>query len=216
MTKKGIFESVIPPGFYYYNNCLYEITRVSLKAQFLEINGVNQGLLTNDNLTVYLSAVVNYRIVDPFLATFAVDNMTKIMDDISSGILKRIMGRNKIEEIVNDPYDISTQFKKELNNAMSPAGVKIIFAGIYQFGIPSSMVQSMAQSAISRREADAKRVIAQGEVESSKLLKKTAEIMNENKSSINLKYFETLRSISENNNTTILLPDKMIYFPEDF
>lgn len=144
MMKKGIFEKVLKPGFYYYNDCLYEIKIVSLKTQHININGTNQGLLTNDNLTVYLSAVVNYRITDPFLAAFSVENMTGIIDDIASGIIKRLIGKNKIEAIVKNPHEIAEQFRKQLDSAMTPAGIAISFAGIYQMGIPPNMIAAMA------------------------------------------------------------------------
>lgn len=72
------------------------------------------GLLTNDNLTIQVSPVVNYRIVDPFLATFAVENLRSILSDILQGILKRIIGRLTIAQIVADPYNLSKLFTKEL------------------------------------------------------------------------------------------------------
>jgi len=211
MTKKGIFEKLLTPGFYYYNDCLYEIQMISMKTQHLNINGTQQGLLTNDNLTLYLSAVLNYRIVDPFRAVYAVENLQGVMDDLSSTIIKRVVGRNRVDQIMSNPTEVAEQIRALLDKTLEPAGVKVIYFGIYQIGIPGNMVESMAQAAVSKREAEARKVIAQAEVESSKMLKKAAEIMNENKSSISLKYFDTLKTISEEWNTTVIIPDKMLF-----
>lgn len=75
------------------------------------------------------------------------------MDDIASAIVKRIVGQNKIQQIVKNPQAIQKCFKEELGAAMKPAGVEVTFGGIYQLGIPPQLVRSMAQSAISVREA---------------------------------------------------------------
>lgn len=214
VTKAGIYQQIIPPGFYYYNTLAYEIKRVSLRLKHYQIEGTKEGLLTNDNLTVYVSPVIIYKIIDPFKSLYAVQDLLGIMDDIASGILRRLIGSKKIEEIFSNPEILSENFKEDLNKAMNSAGVEIVFGGIFQLGIPPNLIKSMAQSAISLREAKANKIIADAGVKTAELLKETADVMNGSKGAVRLKYYETLRNVSENQNTTILLPGKMVYLQE--
>lgn len=211
MMEQGEFKKILPPGFYYYNNCLHNIIIVSLKTKTLDLNGAS--LLTSDNMSVSLQVVIGYKVVDPYLATFAVDNLPMVIRDISLGLIKRVVGGFKFQALLHSQGKLMEEFRSGLERILRKAGVIVPFADVTEINIPQSMVSTMATSAISQKESEAKQLIAESERQSSMMLKRAGEIMGKNKSSVNLMYFDTLKKIAEYDNHTIILPDGMVYVP---
>lgn len=209
LMEQGEFKKILPPGFYYYNNCLNNIIVVSLKTKTMDLYGAS--LLTSDNMSISLHIVIGYKIVDPYLATFAVDDPAMVIRDISLGLIKRVIGGYKFQEILHSQEKITSDFRAKLEKVLRKAGLIVPFADLTEINIPQSMVNTMATSAISNREAAAKQLIAESEKQSSMMLKKAGEIMGKNKDSVSLMYINTLKKISDYNNETIIMPDGMIY-----
>lgn len=212
LMEQGEFKKVLPPGYYYYNSCLNNVIIVSLKTKTMDILGAS--LLTSDNMSVSLQLVVAYKVVDPYLATFAVDNPAMVIRDISLGLIKRVVGKFKFQSLLHQQDNVISQFRSKLENILRKAGIIVPFADITGINIPQSMVTTMATTAISRREAAAKQLIAESEKQSSMMLKRAGEIMGLNKNSVSLMYFDTLKKIAAQDNHTVILPDGMIYLPD--
>lgn len=211
LMEQGEFKKILPPGFYYYNTCLNNIILVSLKTKTMDILGAS--LLTSDNMSVSLQLVVAYKIVDPYLATFAVDNPTMVIRDISLGLIKRVVGKFKFQSLLHEQENLTSEFRSKLEKILRKAGIIVPFTDITGINIPQSMVSTMATTAISQREAAAKQLIAESEKQSSTMLKRAGEIMGLNKNSVSLMYFDTLKKISAKDNHTVILPDGMVYLP---
>ena len=101
-----------------------------------------------------------------------------------------------------------------LKKIVDQAGIQVEFVDITQIMMTQQMQLAMAQATMSKKYADSARISAEAEVKGSELLKQAGDIMNQNKSSIHLKYFETLRDIASNWNHTVILPDGMVYVPK--
>lgn len=212
MIKKGIYEKTLKPGFYYYNDCLYNIIKISLKVQTIPLSG--SSLITSDGLSVGIGGFISYKIVNPYLAHYAIQNIGAVLNGMSAGILKNIVGGNSFQALMKNKDEVAGRIGKQLNEAMIRGGVEIPFVDITSIIMPPDMREAMSRAAIAKRQAGAKRIAAKAEVESSKLLKKAGDIMNQNKNSVNLKYFETLKDIAAGWNHTVILPDGMVYVTE--
>jgi regulator of protease activity HflC (stomatin/prohibitin superfamily) len=213
MLKQGIYVKTIGPGFYYYNDCVYNIEVVDLRVQTLPISTAS--LPTSEGLSISVSCFVAWRIMDPFFAKFSMKSITSTINQIAGAILKRVISRNDFKSILVNKEQIGSELQKQLNSSMMTGGVRVEFADITGIHLPNQMVEVMAQAAISKREAGAKKIIAEAEIETSNMLKKAGEIMNQNKNSINLKYFETLKEVATGWNHTVILPDGMVFVPTD-
>ena len=211
---QGVFEKLLPPGFYYYNSCLYNIVEVSLLTKTIDIPSTN--LLTNDNMEISIHACAAYRVVDPFRALFAVDNLEWVLQDIGRGVLKQIISCNRFQDILANHKEIAEEFRSQLETAMSPAGIVISFMDVTQMSIPTALERAMAVAAISQREAEAKKIIAESERQASKLLKKAGQVLSDSKNSVDLMFLKTLKEISERRNHTVIVPSQMIYIPRKF
>ena len=142
---------------------------------------------------------------------YAVANIDFLIKDLATGILKRLINKNTFRTILLKKMEISQEIQKKLQRYMEKGGVLIPFSDITQILMASSMQETIAQAAISKKQAESMRITAESEVRGAELLKQAGEIMNENKSSINLKYFETLRDIADNWNHTVILPDGIAF-----
>ena len=212
MLKKGIYVKTLPPGIYYYNDCLYNIEKVSLRVKTVGLNGGY--LITEDGMTILIGGFISYRKFNPFYAKYSVQNLPRVLNDVAAGILKRIISANSFKTVLVKKEEIAELLRSQLEIIMRKAGILIPFADITTIQIPKEMREAMAQAAISKREAGAKRIIAEAEVESSKLLREAGKIMNQNSNSISLKYFETLKDLAvDARNKTVILPDGMVYVP---
>lgn len=209
MIKKGIYEKTLKPGFYYYNDCLYDIKQIDLRLQKVGLPSVN--LITKDGLSIQIGGFLTYRITHPYLAFYAIRSIPAVLSGITGGVLKNVVAGNSFSALMKHKSEVAEMLKKILNESLSRGGVAIEMADITSINMPAEMKEAMSRAAIAKREAGAKRIVAQAEVQSSKYLKEAAEIMNQNKSSINLKYFETLKDIASGWNHTVILPDGMVY-----
>lgn len=213
MTSFGKYEKTLGPGFYYYNTCLYTIKKVNIKLQTLKF--ASNSLQTKDGLTIAIQGFLTYKCISPFKMVYAVKNIESVINDISGGLLKRLISRNNFRTILLKKKELSEDLRQKLEQAMKPGGVNIPFVDITQIVMSKQMQEAMSQAAITKKQAESKKITAEAEVKGSKLLKQAGEIMNKNKSSINLKYFETLRDVSRQWNHTVVLPDGMIYVPNE-
>lgn len=212
MTNLGRYVQVLPPGLYYINKCIYQIKLVSLRTKTLFIP--NPNLLTDDKVQVDLQTYLGYRIVDPFVATYGVNGLDNAIRQISTRIVKNLTAKRQLTELISQGSKINKKFKERLNRQVSRAGCVIEYADIYGMTIPVNMIDNMAQSAISKRQKEAKIKISQANFEASKLTQKAAEILKENSSSLSLRHFDNIKEISEDSNRTVILPDGMLYIPK--
>lgn len=209
MIKKGIYEKTLKPGFYYYNDCLYDIKKVSLKVEKIALSGAN--LITGDGLSIGIGGYISYKKTNPFLAYYGIQSIPAVLNGISSGVLKNIVAGNSFKALMKNKAEVANLLKETLNSTMAKGGVSVPFVDINSIVMPADMREAMSRAAIAKREAGAKRIKAKAEVESSVYLSKASEILNQNKGSINLKYFETLKDIAAGWNHTVILPDGMVY-----
>ena len=212
MSSFGKYEKTLEPGFYFFNSCLYDIKKISVKLESIPIS--IGSLQTRDGLTIMIAGFVTYKCVNPYIMVYSVANINSMIQDIASGLLKRLVSENDFRTILIRKRELAKDLTNKLDISLERGGVKIPFVDITRIEMSGAMQQNMSQAAITKKQAESSRITAEAEVQSSQLLKKAGDIMNQNKASIHLKYFETLRDIASNWNHTVILPDGMVYVPK--
>ena len=212
MTRFGAFDQILNPGLYYINECVYELEIVSLKTQTIFIE--NPNLLSSDSVQLSVNSYVGYRIVDPYRAVYGVTNLEQAIRQISRGIIKNMIAKRKLTDLIEKGNEVNEKFKKKLDKFISKAGCTVDYADLFGINIPRDLIDNMAQAAVAEKQRAAIKQISEANLRASKLTQKAAEIMKDNKNSLSLRYFDTIKEISEDSNGTVILPDGMLYIPK--
>jgi regulator of protease activity HflC (stomatin/prohibitin superfamily) len=203
----GRYTRTVPPGYYIVNTCTEQYLPVDMRTQVDNIQA--QSVLTSDNVSIRIDAVVIYQIKDPFKATFRVDSFKFAIDNLIRGSLKNIVGENKLQELLDDRRLIDMKLAAIVDNKAHVFGIKVFTIETKEIYLPANMQRAMATVAESLKEKEAKIIDAEGQLLASSILKKAADIMTENPASLQLQYFEVLKQISVENNKTIIIPDSL-------
>lgn len=207
--KYGKFHKILPSGTYYINGCTDEIRLVDTKTQIQDINNVF--LLTREQISVTINAYVAFRIVDPFQSTFGIQNLKTCISDVTSSILKSLVGKNTLSDILRKQSEVAQILRSQLEKYLRPSGIIISNAELTSFSVGSDMQNRLAIAAVAKRDYESRKLISESEVQCAKMYNKAAALMNKNKGTLELTYFETLKEISEHDTHTVIMPSKMIF-----
>lgn len=207
--KYGQFDKILPSGTYYINNCIHKIKQVDIKTQIQDIFNVH--LLTREQISVTINAYVAFRIIDPFQAEYGISGLRTCISDMGSSILKTVVARNSLPDILRKQSEVARIMRNELEKFLRPAGVIINNAELTSFSVSGDMQNRLAMAAVAERDIQSRKLIAESELECAKMYNKAAELMKQNKGTLELTYFETLKEIAEHKTHTVIMPSKMIF-----
>ncbi|KAF5292069.1 hypothetical protein FQR65_LT11335 [Abscondita terminalis] len=165
-----------------------------------------QEALTKDSVTVTVDAVVYYRIDNPLFAVVKVTDYSHSTKLLSMTTLRNILGTKNLSEVLSDREAISNTMQTALDAATEPWGVKVERVEIKDVSLPVQLQRAMAAEAEASREARAKVIAAEGEMKASRALKEASDVISENPAALQLRYLQTLNTISAEKNSTIIFP----------
>ncbi|XP_037934835.1 stomatin-like [Teleopsis dalmanni] len=192
------------PGVFFILPCVDDYFKVDLRT--VSFNVPPQEVLTRDSVTVSVDAVVYYRIHDPLKAIIQISNYSESTRLLAATTLRNVLGTRNLCEVLAGREEISHTMQVSLDDATEPWGVKVERVEIKDVSLPKSMQRAMAAEAEAARDARAKVIAAEGEMKSSQALKDASDIISTSPAALQLRYLQTLTSISTEKNSTIIFP----------
>jgi regulator of protease activity HflC (stomatin/prohibitin superfamily) len=178
--------------------------RVSLRTVVLDVPP--QDVITRDNVTVKVNAVVYFRVMDPLRAVISVENFLYATSQEAQTTLRSILGQAHLDELLSERERLALRLQEVIDQHTDPWGVKVTQVAVKAVDLPVEMQRAMAKQAESEREKRAKIIHASGEFEASKQLTAAAAELNSEPVSLHLRYLQTLVEIAAEKNSTIIFP----------
>jgi len=180
------------------------MVRTSLRVEAMEVPP--QDVVTRDNVTVKVNAVIYFRIVDPSKAVIEVTNYLYATSQLAQTTLRSVLGEVELDELLSQREKLNLKLQTALDQHTGPWGVKVALVEVKQVDFPDQMIRAIARQAEAERERRAKIIHAEGEVAAAANLEKAAEIMARQPAAIQLRYLQTLVEIGSEKNTTVVFP----------
>ena len=180
------------------------MVRISLRTVVLDVPP--QDVITRDNVSVKVNAVVYFRVMDPVRAVVSVENFLYATSQEAQTTLRSILGGAHLDELLSERERLGQALQEVIDLHTDPWGVKVAQVAVKAVDLPHEMVRAMARQAESEREKRAKIIHASGELEASLQLTQAAEKMQEQPVALHLRYLQTLTDIAAEHNSTILFP----------
>jgi len=199
--KKG---GAVGPGLFFIIPCIDEIKVVDLRTITFDVPP--QEILTKDSVTVQVDAVVYYNIRNPMAAVCKIENYANATKLLSATTLRNVLGTKTLSETLSERDVIARDLKALIDNATDPWGIDIQRVEVKDVRLPQSLQRAMAAEAEASREARAKVIAAEGEQKASRALKEASDIISESPAALQLRYLQTLATISSEKNSTIVFP----------
>ncbi|KAL3088276.1 hypothetical protein niasHT_023836 [Heterodera trifolii] len=192
------------PGIFFIVPCIDTYRKVDLRVLSFEVPP--QEILSKDSVTVAVDAVVYFRISNATISVTNVEDASRSTKLLAQTTLRNILGTKTLAEMLSDREAISLQMQATLDEATEPWGVKVERVEVKDVRLPVQLQRAMAAEAEAAREARAKVIVAEGEQKASRALKEAADVIAESPQAIQLRYLQTLNSISAEKNSTIIFP----------
>lgn len=199
--KKG---GAVGPGMFFVIPCTDEIRVMDLRTVSFDVPP--QEILTKDSVTVSVDAVVYYNIRNPLAAVVNVSDYSKATRLLSATTLRNILGTKTLSELLSDRDTIAKDLKSMIDTATDPWGIDIERVEVKDVRLPQNLQRAMAAEAEATRDARAKVIAAEGEQKASRALKEASDIISESPAALQLRYLQTLATISSEKNSTIVFP----------
>jgi regulator of protease activity HflC (stomatin/prohibitin superfamily) len=180
------------------------IVRVSLRIDTLEVPP--QDIVTRDNVTLKVNAVVYFRVIDPRLAIIEVANFLYATSQLAQTTLRSVLGEYDLDDLLGQREKLNIRLQSILDQHTAPWGVKVSVVEVKQVDLPDQMIRAIAKQAEAERERRAKIIHAEGEYTASEKLAMAAEVLQRQPAAIQLRYMQTLADIGTEKNTTIVFP----------
>ncbi len=178
--------------------------RVNLRLIAMDVPP--QDVITRDNVSVKVNAVVYFRVIDPNRAITEVDDFLYATSQLAQTTLRSILGQADLDHLLSDRERINEELQSVLDTQTDPWGIKVSAVEVKHVDLPEVMQRAMAKQAEAERERRAKVINAEGELQAAKSMVEAARQMEEHPISVQLRYLQTLREIAAENNSTTLFP----------
>jgi len=200
----GKFQKVKGPGLIIVLPAIQQMVRVDLRV--ITMNVPTQDVISRDNVTVRVSAVLYFRVVDPERAIIQVEDYYMATSQLAQTTLRSVLGQHELDEMLTSREKLNTDIQTILDEQTASWGIKVTNVEIKHIDLDESMIRAIARQAEAERERRAKVIHAQGELEASEKLLAAAGIISGNPQALQLRYLQTLADISTENATTIVFP----------
>ena len=180
------------------------MVRVSLRVDTLEVP--SQDVVTRDNVTVKVNAVIYFRVIEPRLAVVEVSNFLYATSQLAQTTLRSVLGEVELDELLSQREKLNVRLQSILDQHTSPWGVKVSMVEVKQVDLAEQMIRAIAKQAEAERERRAKIIHAEGEYSAAEKLAMAAEVIQKQPAALQLRYLQTLVEIGAEKNTTIVFP----------
>ncbi len=180
------------------------MVRVSLRIDTLEVPA--QDVVTRDNVTVKVNAVIYFRVIDPRLAVVEVSNFLYATSQLAQTTLRSVLGEVDLDTLLSQRESLNVRLQSILDQHTSPWGVKVTMVEVKQVDLAEQMIRVIARQAEAERERRAKIIHAEGEYTAAEKLAMAAEVIQRQPAALQLRYLQTLVEIGTEKNTTIVFP----------
>ena len=192
------------PGFFLIIPFIDRMVKVDLRVVTMDVPP--QDIITKDNVTVKVNAVVYFRVVDPAASVVKVSDHIRATSLISQTTLRNILGQSELDELLSQREKLNQVLQQMIDESTDPWGVKVSIVEIKDVELPETMRRSMAAQAEAERERRAKIIHADGEFQASQKLAEAANIISKEPAALQLRYLQTLTEIASEKNSTIVFP----------
>lgn len=203
----GRFWKVKGPGLIIVIPILQRIARVQLRTVVMDVP--SQDVISKDNVSVRVNAVVYFRVVDPEKCIIQVEDYYEATSQLAQTTLRSVLGQHELDEMLSEREKLSTDIQSTLDIATDAWGIKVINVEIKHVDINESMIRAIARQAEAERERRAKVINAEGELQAADKLKEAAMILSTEPTSIQLRYMQTLLDLAGDRTSTIIFPMPM-------
>ena len=181
-----------------------KMVKVSLRLVAMDVPP--QDVITRDNVSIKVNAVIYFRVMDPTNATIEVENYLFATSQLAQTTLRSVCGQVELDELLAEREKINTELQSILDKHTDPWGIKVTTVEVKHIDLPEEMQRSMARQAEAERERRAKVINAEGEYQAAARLAEAAGIIQKHPEALQLRYLQTLREISSESNSTTLFP----------
>jgi regulator of protease activity HflC (stomatin/prohibitin superfamily) len=165
-----------------------------------------QDVITQDNVSIKVNAVVYFRVIQPQKSIVEVENYLTATSQLSQTTLRSVLGQSDLDDLLSQREKINQKLQQIIDAHTEPWGIKVSNVEVKQIDLPQEMQRAMAKQAEAERERRSKVIAAEGEYQASQRLADAAKILNEQPSAITLRYLQTLREIATEKNSTTIFP----------
>jgi regulator of protease activity HflC (stomatin/prohibitin superfamily) len=192
------------PGLILLIPAIDKMVRVDLRVVAMDVPA--QDVITRDNVTIKVSAVLYFRVIDPNRAIVGVENYLYATSQLSQTTLRSVCGQAELDELLAEREKINAHLQEILDKDTEPWGVKVAKVEIKNIDLPQEMQRAIAKQAEAERERRAKIIGSEGEFQAAQKLSDAAKIIGENPIALQLRYLQTLREVASENNSTTIFP----------
>jgi regulator of protease activity HflC (stomatin/prohibitin superfamily) len=202
--RLGRMVGVKGPGIIFLIPLVDKMVKVSLRTVVLDVPP--QDVITRDNVSIKVNAVVYFRVLHPEKAIIEVENFLFATSQLSQTTLRSILGQSELDELLSERDRINAKLQTIIDQHTEPWGIKVSNVEVKQIDLPVEMQRAMAKQAEAERERRAKVVHAEGELQASQKLADAAEIIQTHPIALQLRYLQTLTEIASEKNSTTIFP----------
>jgi len=192
------------PGLIILIPVLDRMVRISTRTITTEIEP--QDVISRDNVSLKVSAVLYFRVIDPYKAIINIENYMYATSQLAQTHLRSVLGQHTLDDLLTERDKINDQLQQILDQNTDSWGIKVASVEVKHIDLPQEMQRAMAREAESERERRAKIISAEGELQSAAKLREAADTLSQNAVSVQLRYLQTLSDISSEHNSTIVFP----------
>jgi regulator of protease activity HflC (stomatin/prohibitin superfamily) len=179
---------------------------VKVNLQTVAMNVPPQDVITRDNVTVRVDAVIYFQVVDPLKAVVAIQNYLFGTSQVAQTTLRAILGRVDLDDLLSERDRINDELARVIDDLTEPWGVKVTLVEIKDVDLPDTMQRAMARQAEAERDRRARIISAEGEFQASQKLSEAAQVMAQNPQSLQLRFLQTVAEVAAERNSTLVMP----------
>jgi regulator of protease activity HflC (stomatin/prohibitin superfamily) len=205
----GRFQRVKGPGLIIVIPIVQQMVRVDLRTVVMDVP--TQDVISRDNVSVKVNAVVYFRVVDPERAIIQVEDFHAATSQLAQTTLRSVLGAHELDEMLTNREQLNRDIQEILDKQTDAWGIKVSNVEIKHVDLDESMVRAIAKQAEAERERRAKVIHAEGELQASEKLRAAADVLKQSPASLQLRYLQTLTEVGNTPSATVVFP-----FPVDF
>jgi regulator of protease activity HflC (stomatin/prohibitin superfamily) len=187
-----------------------KMIKVSLRLVAMDVDP--QDVITRDNVSVQVNAVIYFRVIDPIKAIVEVENYSYAMSQLAQTTLRSVCGQAELDDLLSEREKINNELQEILDLHTDPWGIKVTTVELKHIDLPTEMQRAMARQAEAERERRAKVINAEGEFQAAARLADASKIIEKHPTALQLRYLQTVRELSAENNTNTIFPIPIDFF----
>lgn len=192
------------PGLFFILPFVERMVKVDLRVVTMDVP--RQDVITRDNVTVKVDAVVYFRVMDPEDAVVRVLDYIRATSLVAQTTLRSVLGQSDLDELLSNRDEVNQRLQQIIDDATEPWGIKVTIVEVRDVALPGEMINAMSRQAQAERERRAKVIHAEGEYEAAERLAQAGQVMASEPATLQLRYLQTLTEIASEKNSTVVFP----------